>query len=533
MSEQIGEECGVGLILRLDTTQTESVTPFAVRLAKKQEPRGQCGYGIGGLHQEKFWTHKELVTATDSEVIDTIESYRYASAAIIHNRYATKKGRCHAALHPVEIADDDPLYHILFAFNGHIQDLDRALALLKKHRVVPKMKTDTFVIASLLHTLAKLRGNYTEALSEMAPCLDGAYNGVALTRSGTGIAFRDPLGMRPLFYGTAPKSRLSFVASEDSYARDAMKGDRLEISPLRAGQCLYLYPGQPDQEPELETFAIASSIDHCRQEAARCMFEPTYTENWESKFDDDSVARGRYRTGTTLAKADAPWIQELQISGEIEGFAVVLVPDTAKLAGRGYADESGIPSLELIQKKRVKGKNGERKKGKRTFIEPPSLRAKKAKEKYGYIKPPEGIKKCILVDDSIVRANTIPVIVKKLREMGFEEIHLRLAFPAVIGPCFYGIDMKELDELFARQFFKERQLDTEFLPPEILAKMAKKLGVDSLAFLSTKKAPKMLSDSPERVCNGCTRGNYPTTGGQELYDLKYEKFSRAEARKKT
>ena len=67
-------------------------------------------------------------------------------------------------------------------------------------------------------------------------------------------------------------------------------------------------------------------------------------------------------------------------------------------------------------------------------------------------------KRVLLVEDSIVRSTTMKVLLKRIRERGgAREIHVRVACPPIIAPCFYGIDMSTINELFAPQFLEGRR----------------------------------------------------------------------------
>ena len=71
-------------------------------------------------------------------------------------------------------------------------------------------------------------------------------------------------------------------------------------------------------------------------------------------------------------------------------------------------------------------------------------------------------KRVLLVEDSIVRSTTMKVLLKRIRELGHaREIHVRVACPPIVAPCFYGIDMSTIGELFAPQFLKGGPLTEE------------------------------------------------------------------------
>lgn len=58
-------------------------------------------------------------------------------------------------------------------------------------------------------------------------------------------------------------------------------------------------------------------------------------------------------------------------------------------------------------------------------------------------------KRIILIDDSIVRGNTIGPIIKLLRKAGAKEVHIRVASPPLQYPCYMGINIPTREELIA------------------------------------------------------------------------------------
>ncbi|WP_048815937.1 hypothetical protein [Desulfurococcus amylolyticus] len=65
----------------------------------------------------------------------------------------------------------------------------------------------------------------------------------------------------------------------------------------------------------------------------------------------------------------------------------------------------------------------------RGFIAPPTIRDSISRLKYGFVKDVVNGKNIVLVDDSIVRGTTMKNIVRRLREMGAGEVHVRVASP--------------------------------------------------------------------------------------------------------
>ena len=69
------------------------------------------------------------------------------------------------------------------------------------------------------------------------------------------------------------------------------------------------------------------------------------------------------------------------------------------------------------------------------------------------------------------------VLVSQLYERGgAKEVHVRVACPPIIAPCFYGIDMSRVRELFAPTFLREGVLTSE---AEVA--MARELGASDTA----------------------------------------------------
>lgn len=56
-----------------------------------------------------------------------------------------------------------------------------------------------------------------------------------------------------------------------------------------------------------------------------------------------------------------------------------------------------------------------------------------------------------MIDDSIVRGNTIGPIIKLLRDAGTAEVHIRIASPPLRHPCYMGINIPTKDELIANR----------------------------------------------------------------------------------
>ncbi|MGZ3623432.1 MAG: phosphoribosyltransferase family protein, partial [Ktedonobacteraceae bacterium] len=108
----------------------------------------------------------------------------------------------------------------------------------------------------------------------------------------------------------------------------------------------------------------------------------------------------------------------------------------------------------------------------RTFIKPDQrLRQLEIDLKFNMVKPKIDGMRLVVVDDSIVRGNTMKRLVAALRHQGAKEIHLRSSSPPLRHPCYFGIDIPQEEELIAAG--------------RTVEEIAAYIGVDSLGYLST------------------------------------------------
>jgi amidophosphoribosyltransferase len=185
---------------------------------------------------------------------------------------------------------------------------------------------------------------------------------------------------------------------------------------------------------------------------------------------------------------------------------VVPVPDTSKAAADAMAYKLGIPSLEGLIRNRYTG---------RTFIEGSGNRKRKAETKYTPLREVLEGKRVLLVEDSIVRSTTMKVLLKRIREMGHaKEIHVRVACPPIVAPCFYGIDMSTIGELFAPNFLKGGPLTQEAQD-----EMAKVLEADSLRYLPLESIARAIGFDADQLCQACLTGDYPSPAGRALFQI--------------
>ena len=169
------------------------------------------------------------------------------------------------------------------------------------------------------------------------------------------------------------------------------------------------------------------------------------------------------------------------------------------------AYELGVPSVEGLMRNRHIG---------RTFIEG-NNRGDRVKMKFSPLREVLEGRRVILVEDSIVRSTTLKSLLSLIRERGgAKEIHVRVACPPIIAPCFYGIDMSTVSELYAPKFMKGKIITIE----EQQA-MARELEADSLFYLPLDAIARCIRLPADRLCRACLTGDYPTPAGERMYQI--------------
>ncbi len=504
MSE-LYHECGLAAIYHLPGETVSPLCPEAgpdevsrlmPRMLLDVQNRGQLSAGMTTFNAQRnqlLSTYKDVGSV--SEVFRMSHRGKFESlmkdyagcAAIGHTRYATCGADDLSYAQPFERQHLQKHKWFAFGFNGQLANYaelrDKLLADADNHL---SRDNDTEII---MHAIGReLSGdNHPELIDifrNISRDFDGAYNLVFLNALGDMVVARDPLGLRPLCYA---KEGPLFAAASESVALLNLGFRAESIKSLLPGQAVTIVNGRF----ELQNFARAGRRAHC-------FFEWIYFANVASTMDGHSVYLTRKRLGEELASLETVPLDEDTI--------VVPVPDTSKAAADAMGYKLKVPVLEGLIRNRYTG---------RTFIEGGVSRRQKAETKYTPLREVLEGKRVLLVEDSIVRSTTMKVLLNRIRTLGrAREIHVRVACPPIIAPCFYGIDMSTVGELFAPHYLRDGVL-TE----ESQTDMAKRLGAESLRYLPVESIARAIGLDSDQLCQACITGEYPTPCGQELYQI--------------
>ncbi len=454
--DKLHEECGVFGIFR----HAEAAALTALGLHALQH-RGQEAAGIVSYDGKQFHNERHIGLVGDNFTKPSVIMRLAGDRAIGHNRYSTTGAPVLRNVQPLfaEFAGGG----FAVAHNGNITNALSLQKLLQKRGSIFQSTSDTETILHLIATSREER--LVDKLIDALRQVEGAYSLIALSEKKL-VGCRDPLGVRPLVLGEMDGAP---VLASETCALDII-GAKF-VRDVEAGEMLVI---TEDGIESLKPFAP--------QRSRFCIFEHVYFARPDSNIGEHSVYEVRKRIGRELA-------EEKPVPADL----IVPVPDSGTPAAIGYAEASGIPfDLGIIRNHYVG----------RTFIEPTdAIRHMGVKLKHnantGILKG----KRVVLVDDSIVRGTTSTKIVQMVRDAGAAEVHMRIASPPTVNPCFYGVDTPEKSKLLASRMSVDEMTDF--------------INVDSLAFLSIDGLYRAVGEARRdnarpQYCDACFTGEYPT-----------------------
>lgn len=472
------------------------------QMMKDLQHRGQAGAGISTYNPNRkiiLKTYKrvgsvdEVFGGADEEMFNNLMKDHSGELGIGHTRYGTSGSLTSRHVQPFERVHGEKFKWFSFGFNGHIanrSDLEHQIMDMGYHLM---LDTDTEV---MLHFLSKhisdTRGDVKEVFKRISEDFDGAYNIAFINGRGELVVARDPWGIRPL--SSIKVDEGVFVASETcALHRHGTNGTR-HIEP---GEMAVLSDGG------IEYYRFASP-----RKRSLCFFEYLYFANVTSEIDGRSVYDIRKKCGEELARIEDQPVND-------KDWVVIPVPNTSRPIANSYAKAVGFPQIYdegLI----AVGKG-------RTFIDEGD-RTMKVRRKFLPIPSVIKGKKVVVIDDSIVRSTTMATLVKyHLKKVGgAEEVHVRIATPPIIAPCYYGIDMRCFDELIAAPY--GNHINGGILDLVIEEELAEKINADSLKYMTHDGLLNALGMTRDQICMSCLDRKYPTPWGKKLDEQAFHQY---------
>ncbi|ABK78519.1 glutamine phosphoribosylpyrophosphate amidotransferase [Cenarchaeum symbiosum A] len=446
-----------------------NVIPMAIDALRALQHRGQEAWGLAvpGMPPLK---KLGLVSQSASEFKKIAEKYS-SKCAIGHVRYSTVGKSSLENAQPLKVAD------LCIAHNGTIANADELAGMVGGCTFTPQNSSDTMIAASRLVSLISEKGRMGEALAVLKDEMAGSYCFTFMSDDGSVHAARDPKGFRPMVLGHKEADNLYMVASE-SAALSAV-GAKLERD-VRPGELIKFGP----DGMESEMFAK-------EKERAHCSFEFTYFAHPSSKMEGSNVYIARKQIGRFLAKKFP--IKDADL--------VIPVPDSARPAALGYAQELGIPFDEGLLKDRYSKKGPLR-----SFIEPhQSDRVEINRWIIPIREIIEGMH-VVVIDDSLVRGTSSRAIIKALKRAGARKISMLITYPPIRFPCYAGIDFPSREELAA--FDDGKGLSDE----AVIAKVRSDIGADFLGYNDAENLAAAVGIPADSMCFSCVSGDYSSLG---------------------
>jgi len=446
------DECGV---IGVYAPGKESVARDVYFGLHALQHRGQDSAGIAANSDGKIQYYKDrglVQEVFNDEIIDRLKG----GIAIGHVRYP--------AAGDVHVINAMPLvvYYrgggaLALAHNGSIVNGEALRNEMQDNGTMFQTSVDSEIVAVLVARHFK-ENTVEDAILKTLDIIKGAY-AIVMTLENKLIGIRDPNGIRPLCIG---KTERGFVLSSESCAFSLLEATLIrDVAP---GEMVVI------ENNEIKSYKFGGNA-----QKAGCAFEYAYIARPDSDIDNRNVYVARSLCGGILAK-EAP----------VDADMVISVPDSGTVAAIGFAEASGIPYGEGFIKNRYIG---------RTFIEPDKrLRELSVKIKLNALADNVRGKRVVMIDDSIVRGTTSIKIVKMIRDAGAKEVHMRVASPPVVSPCFFGIDTPDKDELVAAN--------------KSVEEIRQMIDVDSLAYLSAEGLKTAIAIG-DNLCLGCFCSEYP------------------------
>ncbi len=408
-------------------------------------------------------------------------------AAIGHVRYATCGADDRNYAQPFERPHIKKHKWFSFAFNGQLANYSScgpSLLVDDNNHLARETDTEVFMHEICQAVTADRQPPLIDAMREIGAKFDGAYSMVFLDALGDMIVARDPLGIKPLCY--AVEGPL-FAAASESVALMNLGFAAESIKSVPPGQAIIISDGRL----EIQTFAAVYAAGPLLlrmglfrqrgQHAGRPQRLPGPQGpgrgigppgNGRHRRRHGRRARARHQQGG--GRRDG-----LRLEGSLRRRAdpqSLHRPDLHRGQRRPQAEGGNQVHPAPRGAGRQAGDPGRRLDRPRHDAEGPVA-----------ADPPDGLPR---------------------------EIHVRVACPPIIAPCFYGIDMSTVSELFAAHFLQDGPLT-----PEIEARMAARLGADSLRYLPVEAVARAIGFEPGNLCQACITGRYPTPCGQQLAQI--------------
>lgn len=476
----------------------------AIDLLRWNKNRGQSWYWLSILLDT--WEIETLkFEELNKEIQERIEEMKWNIVWIIwHARYPTSWWDVEWSSEYIQPFELTYLKHwMAFAFNWNIVNTEELAIELEESEwiIIKRPILDTNVLKYMI--LSKVKSWETDLnkiLEYINNKIDWSCNIVLLSKDWNFAFSKDRWWFRPLSWEI--KDWTLMVSSESSALFKVWWDDKPNF--VSAWEIVKVeWDSKKITEWKLN---LEEGVDE-----SSCFFESVYFADPRTILWWKPSNLHRYRLGRELAK------------NEIENFnpddtVVIDIPSSSLYSAQWYSQTLDIPLLSSAITKNPGSW--------RTFIDDNLSREEKIRAKYIFnpnLKKYIKWKRVILIDDSVVRWSTMKHLVKDFfNYYEAKDIHLRIPSPPITSPCYYWINIANIDELIVRKFFKDINNPTEIE----LDELSKNFWANSLRYISVGWLIKAIRVETKQLCLACINSEYPTQYWIEKYQeqlIEYEK----------
>lgn len=403
--------CGIVGIL----DKTNNIVNILYNSILNLQHRGQHSSGFIFFSTEKKKTFKSKKMGFISEHFNECQTFS-GNMGLAHVRYPTSTGNSRSEIQPFSVLKP---YGISLVHNGNITNKNELVMFLTDKHIYINGYSDSELILNLFYyfiekDLSKLTDEkIVETIKKIYELCKGSFSIIIMISDYGLIAFRDKFGIRPLVYDVN-NTRVTF-------ASESIALNSYNVNNVNNGEVIIV-----SKELQFNSFQLFN------EPLSPCIFEYIYFSTAESYINDVLVYDFRERIGVEMIKYIEPEIQK-----EID--VVVPVPLTSLISATSIANTLQKPLKHAIVKNRYTY---------RSFINTGNGILSTI-QKIKIIPKLIDNKNILIVDDSIVRGNTIKYIIKQLRKTNVKKIFFASCSPKIKYPNNYGIYIPSKEELIA------------------------------------------------------------------------------------
>ena len=418
-----------------------------ISILEQLEHRGKDSYGITFITDTN--EKKRLKTLEKFENYNK-DTYNNINIGLTHNRYSTTKNKSQKAfmdeIQPLQFKNDSIEFDLIH--NGNISNIPKYISY-------DENLSDTQNIITFFNNTTS--ETFENTLISFINSIHCSYSIIILFQNSLYV-LRDRYGYKPLFLGTIHNQ---YCAVSEDCIKDFIK-----IREVQPGEIIKITKNN---------YKIIYKTQNSIQ--SKCIFEYIYFMNENTSYNNSSVYNIRKNLGQNLASLET-------IKFNSHNTIVVGSPNTAIPMGIGFSEYLDLEYIQVLKKRNDCG---------RTFI----LKDQNSRQNYckKFIFDTEKIKNksIILVDDSLVRGNTVQSLSQMFYENGCKELHIRICSPELKFPCYYGIDIPTKKELI---------INNHTIP-----EIEKKFNLSSLRYITIEKMLETFGEDTGFCC-ACFNGEY-------------------------